>query len=49
MYFTITTRFFWTKEVFMINIYEKRMLNCEVSMETIMESNKNIELAEKML
>ncbi len=50
MYFTLTPRgFFRKKGMFMVNIYEERMLSDEVSIETIMESDKIIELAEKML
>ena len=50
MYFTIMPRgFFRKKGMFMINIYEERMLSDEVSIETIMESDEIIVLAEKML
>ncbi len=50
MYFTIIPRgFFRKKGMFMINIYEERLLGNEVSMETVMESNEITELAEKML
>ncbi len=50
MYFTIIPRgFFRKKGIFMINIYEERLLGDEVSMETVMESNEITELAEKML
>ncbi len=50
MHFTIMPRgFFRKKEMFIINIYEERLLGKEVSMETFMKSNEITVLAEKMI
>lgn len=50
MYFTIMPRgFFRKKGIFMINIYDERLLDDQVSIETIMESDEIILLSEKML